>query len=96
MKKELDRFFGDRRMVFSILMPGILIYVMYCFMGVAMGDAFGVDEDYTPTVRAAGLPASMEALLQQTGFAVTAGEDGGHGSGGRPGAGPAGGVPGGL
>ena len=44
-------------------------------MGVAMGDAFGVDEDYTPTVRAAGLPASMEALLQQTGFAVTAGED---------------------
>ena len=75
MKKELDRFFGDRRMVFSILMPGILIYVMYCFMGVAMGDAFGVDEDYTPTVRAAGLPASMEALLQQTGFAVTAGED---------------------
>lgn len=75
MKKELDRFFGDRRMVFSILMPGILIYVMYCFMGVAMGDAFGVDEDYTPTVRAAGLPASMEALLQQTGFAVTAEED---------------------
>ena len=75
MKKELDRFFGDRRMVFSILMPGILIYVMYCFMGVAMGDAFGVDEDYTPTVRAAGLPASMEALLQQAGFAVTAGED---------------------
>ena len=74
MKKELDRFFGDRRMVFSILMPGILIYVMYCFMGVAMGDAFGVDEDYTPTVRAAGLPASMEALLQQAGFAVTAGE----------------------
>lgn len=75
MKKELDRFFGDRRMVFSILMPGILIYVMYCFMGVAMGDAFGVDEDYTPTVRAAGLPASMEPLLQQTGFAVIAGED---------------------
>lgn len=75
MKKELDRFFGDRRMVFSILMPGILIYVMYCFMGVAMGDAFGVDEDYTPTVRAAGLPASMEPLLQQTGFAVTAEED---------------------
>ena len=75
MKKELDRFFGDRRMVFSILMPGILIYVMYCFMGVAMGDAFGVDEDYTPTVRAAGLPASREPLLQQTGFAVIAGED---------------------
>lgn len=75
MKKELDRFFGDKRMVFSILLPGILIYVMYCFMGSAMGDAFGVDEDYTPSVQAVNLPASMEALLPQAGFAVTGGGD---------------------
>lgn len=75
MKKELDRFFGDKRMVFSILLPGILIYVMYCFMGTAMGDAFGVDEDYTPAVQAVNLPASMEALLPQAGFAVTGGGD---------------------
>ena len=75
MKKELDRFFGDKRMVFSILLPGILIYVMYCFMGSAMGDAFGVDEDYTPAVQAVNLPASMEALLPQAGFAVTGGGD---------------------
>ena len=26
MKKELARFFGDRRMVVSILMPGVLLY----------------------------------------------------------------------
>lgn len=75
MKKELARFFGDKRMVVSILMPGVLIYVMYSFMGSAMGDMFGVDEDYTPTVQAVQLPASMEPLLAQTGYAVTAGAD---------------------
>ena len=40
-----------------------------------MGDAFGVDEDYTPAVQAVNLPASMEALLPQAGFAVTGGGD---------------------
>ena len=36
LKKELARFFGDKRMVISILLPGILIYVMYSFMGTAL------------------------------------------------------------
>ena len=43
----------------SILLPGILVYVMYSFMGSAMGSNFGVDEDYVPTVQAVDLPASM-------------------------------------
>ena len=75
MKKELARFFGDKRMVVSILMPGVLLYIMYSFMGVAMGDAFGVDEDYTPTLQAVNLPGSMEALLPETGFAIIASTD---------------------
>ncbi|MDE7221214.1 MAG: ABC transporter permease [Oscillospiraceae bacterium] len=75
MKKELARFFGDKRMVVSILLPGVLIYIAYCFMGSAMGSAFGVDEDYTPTIQAVNLPASMEALLPQTGFAIITGTD---------------------
>lgn len=75
MRKELARFFGDRRMVVSILLPGVLIYALYCFMGDAMGSAFGMDEDYTPTVQAVNLPESMEALLPQTGFAIVSGTD---------------------
>ena len=75
MKKELARFFGDRRMVVSILMPGVLVYILYSFMGGAMGSAFDVDEDYLPTIQAVSLPASMEALLPQTGFAVMTGVD---------------------
>lgn len=75
MKKELARFFGDRRLVVSILMPGILIYILYSFMGSAMRDAFGADEDYIPTVQAVNLPDSIGALLSEAGFSVTAGVD---------------------
>lgn len=32
-KKELKRFFSDRRTLISVLMPGVLIYVIYTFMG---------------------------------------------------------------
>ena len=45
MKKELARFFGDRRMVASIFLPGLLIYLIYTFMGDALMSGFGVDED---------------------------------------------------
>ncbi len=68
MKKELARFFGDRRLMVSILMPGILIYVVYTFMGSAMGDLFSVDEDYVPTIQAAALPDSIAALTQAAGL----------------------------
>lgn len=77
MKKELARFFGDKRMVVSILMPGILIYVMYSFMGSAMGSMIGVDEDYVPTIQAVSLPGSMEALTQAAGLPVEGVEPGG-------------------
>ena len=67
MRKELARFFGDKRMVVSILLPGILIYVMYSFMGQAMGSLYGVDEDYVPTVQTVNLPDSVAALLEAAG-----------------------------
>lgn len=70
MKKELSRFFGDRRMIASILLPGILIYIMYSFMGTAIGDAFGVNEDYVPSIQAAALPDSIQTLAQAAGLPV--------------------------
>ena len=33
MKKELRRFFGDRRMLATLILPGLLIYVIYSLMG---------------------------------------------------------------
>ncbi len=67
MRKELARFFGDKRMVVSILLPGILIYVLYSFMGQAMGSLYGVDEDYVPTVQTVNLPDSVSQLVQASG-----------------------------
>lgn len=66
MKKELARFFGDKRMVFAtVLMPGILIYMLYSFMGSAMSDKFSVTEDFVPSVSVVNLPSSIEALADE-------------------------------
>lgn len=67
MRKELARFFSDKRMVVSILLPGVLIYVMYSFMGQAMGSLYGVEEDYVPTVQAVHLPDSVAGLVETAG-----------------------------
>ena len=36
MKKELRRFFGDKRMIATLILPGLLIYVIYSLMGGAL------------------------------------------------------------
>lgn len=59
MKKELARFFGDRKLVVSILLPGVLIYVMYSFLGGAMTDIFAPEDSYVPSVAVLNLPASL-------------------------------------
>ena len=63
VKKELARFFGDRRMVASIFLPGILIYLVYSLMGDAMMSGFGVDEDTTYTLQVEQMPASIQGML---------------------------------
>lgn len=67
MKKEFARFFKDRRMVFTtIFMPGILIYVMYSFMGQGLSALYSSGEDFIPQIYAENLPeafSEMEGLL---------------------------------
>lgn len=51
VKKEFTRFFKDRRMVLTtLLLPGLLIYVVYSLMGSVISDKIGGDEKYVPTV----------------------------------------------
>ena len=71
MKKEFARFFLDRRMVIMTLLPAILIYVIYSFMGVAMKRMFSADEDYTPQAYAVNLPDSVERILQNVKIDIT-------------------------
>ncbi len=64
MKKEFDRFFGDRRMVLSvILLPGIMIYVMYSFMGNALSNNFGTDDSYQYQIGVANLPPAVSEII---------------------------------
>ncbi len=71
MKKELSRFFGDRRIVIStILLPGLLIYIMYSFMGNALAKNYGTDEDAPFHIAAVALPATIEVLLPDEAFTV--------------------------
>ncbi|MCL1790275.1 MAG: ABC transporter permease [Peptococcaceae bacterium] len=47
IKKELHRFFRDPRVVLTtILLPGLLIYVIYTFLGGAMSNMLKIDETY--------------------------------------------------
>ncbi|MBR6737682.1 MAG: ABC transporter permease [Clostridia bacterium] len=50
IKKELKRFFGDKRMLVALFFPGILIYVLYSTMGSVMGNVMGPSEDYVYTI----------------------------------------------
>ena len=59
MKKELIRFFTDKRLIFTtIFMPGILIYIMYTFMGAALTNMYSPQEGYNE-VLVVSLPGSV-------------------------------------
>ena len=59
MKKELTRFFTDKRLIFTtIFMPGILIYIMYTFMGAALTNMYSPQEGYNE-VLVVSLPGSV-------------------------------------
>ena len=65
-KNELARFFGDRRMALTtILLPGLMIYVLYTFMGNALSSQFSVEDTYRPTAVVENLPDSLSAALSQ-------------------------------
>ena len=62
-KKELFRFFTDKRMVLStILLPGIMIYLLYSVMGGAFGSMSGGEEAAPWEVAAVNLPDAIGAL----------------------------------
>lgn len=64
IKKEFVRFFGDRRLVFTtILMPGILIYALYTFMGQGLMSQFETDDDYVYEISVEHMPQSMKAAF---------------------------------
>ena len=56
IKKEFSRFFKDKRMVITILLPGILIYIVYSLMGTLFQEQGKIDEDFQPTACVINMP----------------------------------------
>lgn len=46
LKKELKRFFTDYRMIITLILPGIMIFLLYTLMGTFMFDAMNTSNDY--------------------------------------------------
>lgn len=64
VRKEFARFFGDKAMVFTtILMPGLLIYLIYSVMGENIGNKNKMDADHPATVYVENMPESVAPLF---------------------------------
>ena len=75
IKKELKRFFTDRRMLTSLIMPGLLIFVIYTLMGNFMADAMGVEENYTYNVYVENMPEEYNIILENEEYIINIVED---------------------
>lgn len=65
MKKELARFFGDRRLVITtLLLPGFMIYVVYSFLGGAMMKTILPEESYVAKAYVVDMPDSLREELR--------------------------------
>ena len=70
MKKEFARFFKDRRMVLTTLLPAILIYVLYSFMGTALTSIFQPDGESKPWISAVNMPEAIIEMLQTSDVSI--------------------------
>ncbi|MBO4291284.1 MAG: ABC transporter permease [Lachnospiraceae bacterium] len=60
VKKELSRFFGDKRLIFTtLIMPGLMIYLMYTLMGQGMMKQFNTSEGYIAKAYIVNAPVEL-------------------------------------
>ena len=65
IKKEFARFFGDKQLLFtSVIMPGLLIYLIYTFMGSGMSRMATEGRDDLVVVRVENLPENVAPLME--------------------------------
>ncbi len=66
IRKEFARFFKDKNLVLTtILLPGVLIYLIYTFMGNGMMKEFMTDEDYVAKAYVQNLPDELAPAFEQ-------------------------------
>lgn len=68
VKKELRRFFTDKRMLMSLILPGLLIFVLYSLMGTFIGEAFTPSDEYEYVICVENESETLDAYMQAAGY----------------------------
>ncbi|MBQ8425882.1 MAG: ABC transporter permease [Clostridia bacterium] len=71
LKKELFRIFTDKRMLASLILPGILIFFLYSIMGSFLSSSFESNSDYNYTVYIYNEPSSLKSLSETDKYKIT-------------------------
>ena len=75
ISKEFARFFGDRQLLFTtVIMPGLLIYIIYSLMGNGIQKMVSEGADETVALTVENMPASMGPLIGSLDSAVVIAE----------------------
>lgn len=65
IRKELARFFGDKRLVFTtVLMPGLMIYLMYTLMGQGLMKELTTGDDYVAKAYVVNMPIELAPMME--------------------------------
>lgn len=65
IKKELKRFFTDKRMLAALILPGVIVYILYSIMGNVMQSTMeGKDHEYV--IRVENRPNDPRFLAIET------------------------------
>lgn len=64
LKKELLRVFMDRRLIITLILPGIILYAMYSFMGDAFNTSDVNDQQAQYKIIAVNLPVEVKQVLE--------------------------------
>ncbi|MGN0328780.1 MAG: ABC transporter permease [Lachnospira sp.] len=71
-KKELHRVLGDKRLFFTtIVLPGIMLFVMYSVVGILVNTVFNTSDDYIYKIQIENMPTFMNSILDSEKYEVT-------------------------
>ena len=66
IKKEFSRFFRDKRLVLTLILPGVLIYFIYSFLGDGiLSNVGGTDENYVCQVYTVNMPDAFKTPFEE-------------------------------
>lgn len=71
IKKELKRFFCDKRILCSLIAPGFVIFIVYTLLGRALPNIFTSSANYTYIVETINLPQEYENVFETEQYKIT-------------------------